>query len=329
MSRTSIADRITKTGQAVQDLSSETLFRIADKDGSGQLDSAEFTRFAEMMKDKLRMEIVQEQVLEKNLVKSKRRLKLVAGVALSLLAIVAVSVAANCVAIYFISDKLKDTSVYNGTLVDKVSRQPLGTSAMYGEVDIVRLPSYQNVNLYNGLGPMFLFTDANGHQSSNRIEGWKWYSETRMDLMLSGGVDILITDGKVFVSQKSGLVTWITDTGTASEFNTKQGAPKFAKEAGEKCDELMCPRSSCVVKTSPFHMVSASCKGEEVWNFKGDPDWATGERRQLIAIIALLPYASAAFAGARAAYQVSSMMESGPWDLLADVGEKYWGWGKG
>lgn len=125
MTRNTLTQRISSTGNQIEELNPSVLFKMADKDSDGTLSLEEFVKIQEAVKERIYAHLAREVELETKNTRMRRQMFWLAGVALLMAILLGLSVTATAIVVYRTVDKqvavktaLADSS--NGVLGENV-----------------------------------------------------------------------------------------------------------------------------------------------------------------------------------------------------------------
>lgn len=204
-------------------MSKKSLFDTVDNDGSGTIDSNEFSDLYNVVAEQTRAEMQKEQAL-------KKKSKIMVAVASAMALFLALSVTTNFLVVFTVVDaQVKTTTDGEGVLVDKAGNQtvitqtqrpkgqtgiPLGLATFMNHdelmgIEKIMLTRYSPAEDYavNFSGATFFDTrSVNDTQNltgtyfkvTYMITGYEWFSEASMKFATSEGVHIWIVQGNAW-----------------------------------------------------------------------------------------------------------------------------------
>jgi hypothetical protein len=257
-----------------------SLFEAVDTDGSGTIDRGEFEKLYNQAKQEALEELAKEQELERKVTGAKRRVKIVGCVSVALLGMLAVSVIANCVGMYLISDSMKDTSMTDGAMTDRSTGASVSTASEYQLTTVIDLPLVNNFDSYNEIKKINY--RQNGVTFGAGVKSYRWYSSARMIMSLDNGVDLDINRvaNSTTVIKPVGSMIWDTTGTTATPLGDIDATTATAAAAACAEVDVKCPLAHCEVLYADktfFH--SIQCNKNEIWNYKDDATQISKIRR--------------------------------------------------
>lgn len=125
LGRSTLAQRISSTGNKIEDLQATELFKMADKDNDGTLTADEFAKIQEAIKERIYAQLAREVELESSNQRMRRRIIMLLGMGAMMLVMLGLSVTATAILTRQVINQAVpvETSEYN-------ARSPISTASL-------------------------------------------------------------------------------------------------------------------------------------------------------------------------------------------------------